>query len=66
MPKEKGIKIVEDIQRRLDASSQAEVIRKALFLLARIMDHIDAGDHILIEQAVDGKIVGLEFPLLIK
>ena len=55
---------LNDLMKRLGASSRAEVIRNALGVLRWVTKHLSEGSKIVVERK-DGKRVEVDFPFLL-
>jgi hypothetical protein len=62
---EEALAELNELQRKLNASSRAEVIRNALGVLRWAASHIMDGDKIKVERKADGELVEVEFPFLL-
>jgi hypothetical protein len=61
---EEAFQELNALQKKLQASSRAEVVRNALGVLRWVTKHLIAGDTIVIEKA-DGTKSDVEFPFLL-
>jgi metal-responsive CopG/Arc/MetJ family transcriptional regulator len=61
---EEALHELNDLQKKLHASSRAEVVRNALGVLRWVTNHLNAGDKIIVEKA-NGTKSDVEFPFLL-
>ncbi|MDP3772139.1 MAG: hypothetical protein Q8Q94_02035 [bacterium] len=52
------------LQSQIDASSRAEVVRKALYMLDWLVSKINEGSEIMTKRVGTDELVSIEFPLL--
>jgi hypothetical protein len=60
---EEAFEELNKLQKKLDSSSRADVVRNALGVLRWVIKHVDEGDKIFTERS-DGSRTEVEFPFL--